>query len=344
MVGCVLVSPDKKIVGWGYHAVYGGLHAEIEALKRAGTKARGCTAYVTLEPCCHVGKTGPCTDQLINAGVSKVVIARKDPSIKAGNGSALLRAAGIEVVLDKSCKEAIEVSDPFIFNQLHQMPWIIAKWAQSIDGLIAPASGNSRWITGYKSRMAVHRLRAKVDAIITAIGTVQKDDPLLTARSITRPRRLAKRVVIDPRLEISMHSRLINSADQSPLFIYCLEEHALRLKDKIKELSNKGVSVFGLKGENGRFKLQEILTDLFLKGVSTAMVEAGGGLLDGLFSENLINEAWVFAAPILIGSKGARAVLPAKVSQSLEDSIRLELRQIKVIERDILMKFRLPKV
>ena len=342
MVGCVLVSPEKKLVGWGYHALYGGPHAEIAALKRAGDKARGCTAYVTLEPCFHVGKTGPCTDQLIKAGVSKVVIAREDPFIKAGNASELLRAAGIEVVLDKSCKEAIEVSDPFIFNQLHQMPWIIAKWAQSIDGLIAPASGNSRWISGPKSRKAVHRLRAKVDAVITAIGTVKKDDPLLTARSISEPRRLAKRVVIDPRLEISMHSRLIKSADQSPVLIYCLKEHALKHEHKIKELSSREVAVFWLKGASGRFKLREILSDLFSKGVSTAMVEAGGGLLEGLFSEHLINEAWVFTAPILIGSKGARAVLPAKVSKSLKDSIRLELSQSKVLEQDVLMKFRLP--
>ncbi|MHC4992472.1 MAG: bifunctional diaminohydroxyphosphoribosylaminopyrimidine deaminase/5-amino-6-(5-phosphoribosylamino)uracil reductase RibD, partial [Planctomycetota bacterium] len=167
MVGCVIAASSGEVVGWGYHRRCGGPHAEIEALRRAGARSAGATAYVTLEPCNHTGRTGPCTEALIEAGVRRVVYARKDPGVPAGGGGERLRAAGIEADLCATCPDAITVSEPYVHRVRTGLPWITAKWAQTADGRIATSSGESQWISNAASRVLVHRRRGHSDAVLT---------------------------------------------------------------------------------------------------------------------------------------------------------------------------------
>ena len=187
MVGCVLVR-GGRVVGEGWHKRFGGPHAEVEALRAAGRAARGATAYVSLEPCCHFGKTPPCTDALIAAGVSRVVAAMRDPFPKVrGRGRRLLEAAGIKVGMGLCEAEAMRLNAPYLKRQRTGRPWVILKWAQSVDGRIATRTGDSKWISSEDSRAQAHDLRGRVDAVIVGVGTVRADDPLLTCRH-GRPR------------------------------------------------------------------------------------------------------------------------------------------------------------
>ena len=215
IVGCLIVSPRDEIVGWGYHRQCGQAHAEVHALGRAGPRAAGATAYITLEPCNHFGRTPPCTEALIKAGVAKVVIARRDPNPIAAGGLDRLREAGIEVVIADDCELAMRITDGFARRVRSGLPWVIAKWAQTLDGRIATGSGESRWISNEASRRMVHRERGRVDAILTGIGTVLSDDPLLTARDV-RIRRVARRIVIDPHLKTPLDAKLVQTADRFP--------------------------------------------------------------------------------------------------------------------------------
>ena len=215
MVGCVLVR-DGKVLGEGWHRVFGGPHAEIEALRaaaKAGPDVRGCDAYVSLEPCCHHGKTPPCTEALIDAGVARVLVGVADPFAQvAGRGIAALRDAGVQVEVGIEHEAASDLIAPFARRVTAGRPWVIAKWAQPLDGRIATATGQSRWISNDASRRQVHQLRARVDAVMVGVGTVIADDPQLTARDVRRLR-VARRVVVDPSLRIPLDATLLRSLD-----------------------------------------------------------------------------------------------------------------------------------
>ena len=210
MVGCV-IARGAEILGEGWHRRFGGAHAEVEALKLAGERARGATVYVTLEPCCHHGKTPPCTRAILDAGVARVVAAMPDPFPQvAGGGLAELRAAGIEVQSGVLEEEARKLNAPYLKLLSTGRPWIIAKWAMTLDGKIATAAGDSRWISCLDSRSIVHQLRGRVDAIVVGRGTAAADDPLLTARP-PGPR-TAMRIVVDTRASLSPQSQLVRTA------------------------------------------------------------------------------------------------------------------------------------
>src|SRR5436190_8347297 len=222
LVGCVIASRAGETIGWGYHGNYGGPHAEIVTLQRAADRARGATLYCTLEPCNHQGKTGPCTQAIIDAKIARVVIARRDPYPPAAGGIERMQAAGIKVDVIEDCQPAVAVSDPFVHRVKTGLPWVTVKWAQTIDGKIATRSGESKWISNEASRKMVHRERGRVDVILTGIGTVLKDDPLLTARKV-RQRRVARRIVIDPDLQIPLSAKLVTTAE-APTTIICTQE------------------------------------------------------------------------------------------------------------------------
>ena len=340
LVGCVIVSRGDEVVGWGYHRRCGGPHAEINALKRAGNRAPHSTVYLTLEPCNHTAQTGPCSEVLIEAGVRRVVYARDDPSQDASGGAERLRAAGVETELITNCPAAIAVSDPFVHRVKTGLPWVIAKWAQTLDGRIATRTGKSRWISNERSRRMVHRERGRVDAILTGIGTVLADDPLLTARHV-RLRRLAKRVVINPSLAIPLDARLVTSLDQAPTIMVCDEAVLQSQTSKAAQLRDRGVELLGVPATNGRLELSKALGRLSQRyDVSTILVEAGAGLLGELFQQRLVNEAWVFVAPKLWADEQAYPCLRGLSVDDVTDGIRLTLQDARVRGGDVVLRYR----
>ena len=346
MVGCVLVR-EGRIIGMGHHRFYGGLHAEAEALADAagrGECAQGATAYVTLEPCAHQGKQPPCVDALVQAGVTRVVCARHDPHPKGIDGAERLRAAGVQFEWCDESVNAVRLSDPFIKRVASGLPWTIVKWAQTIDGRVATRTGESKWISCERSRRRVHRLRARVDAIVTAVGTLLADDPVLTARGGWKRRRIARRVVIDPGLEISDSAMIVRTIDEAPLTIYCSDLALAQQQRKSATLAAMGVEIIGVPGEDGGEG--EVGVDGVLRHLSetydatNVLIEAGPGLLGRLFEHNMVDEAHVYIAPMLLGDEQAKPAARGRVAERLADAKRFTLERVRRIDDDVLMVYR----
>jgi len=341
MVGCVVVR-DGEILGAGHHAVYGGPHAEIAALdacRRDGHDLAGATVYVTLEPCCHTGKTPPCTDALIAADVARVVVALVDPATHAdGRGVESLRRAGIDVEVCPESEEARRLAEPYVKRVTTGLPWIIAKWAQTLDGHIASRTGDSRWISSTSSRQLVHRLRARVDAVAVGIGTVLADDPRLTARRV-RVRRHARRVVIDPRLRIPDNARLLTE----PSVPLTIAVGAGADPHRVQHLrARRGIEIFTLPPtRGGRGSLRPLLEHLATAhGATNVLVEGGGGLLGSLLAEDLIDQYLVFTAPIVLGDAEAVTAVRGSAVPRIEEGTRLHLAGMRRIEGDVLLDYR----
>lgn len=351
MVGCVLASPDGTVVAEGYHARCGGPHAEAAALAAAGDLARGTTALVTLEPCAHRGRTGPCADALIEAGVARVLYAVPDPNPLACGGAERLRAAGVPAERLPHAG-ADELARPFLKRVSTGLPWVIAKWAQSIDGAVALASGESKWISGPRSRAMVHRERGRVDAILTGIGTVRADDPLLTARGGVR-RRTPLRVVFDPRAETPPDARVL--CEPAPAAGDRRDGSAVggqpaggtillvdpwldgSAEARLATLRAAGADSIEL-GADG--SLEPALRALAVRGVSTVLVESGGGLLGRLLAERLVDEAWVFVAPIVVGERDAIRAVRGLAPESVAACVRARLLSVRRRGDDTLLHYR----
>ncbi|AQQ09248.1 Riboflavin biosynthesis protein RibD [Sedimentisphaera cyanobacteriorum] len=305
MVGCVIVSPSGEVIGEGWHKQFGKEHAEINALKDCrlkGLSPAGSTVYVTLEPCSHYGKTPPCAAALIEAEVSEVTAAMEDPSEKvAGRGFDMLRKAGIKVQVGM-CREQAELLNPaFIKQSRRSRPWVILKWAQSLDGYMSEtdAGGNTVWLTSEASRQDVHRLRRSCDYILAGIGTVLADDPMLTARPSCG--RSPHRIILDSKLRIRLDMKLFQSIDAAPLTIFTLSND----EEKIQEIKDCGVDVErAQKDENGRCSIRGVLDKLSALKAQRVMVEAGPELLSEFIRCGLADEFWVYTAPKLLCSAG----------------------------------------
>lgn len=303
MVGCVLVR-NGVLVGEGWHDRFGGPHAEINALISAGTKSKGATAYVSLEPCCHHGKTGPCTEALVNAGIRRVVAAKPDPYPEVrGKGFLILNAHGIETWVGCCQNEATTILMPYLRRICSGRPWVIAKWAMSLDGKIASRTGASQWISCPESRKLVHQWRAKSDAILTGSGTVLQDDPLLTARPAGP--RIPARVVLDRRGRISPNSQLAKTAKEIPLLVATSIESDGEWR---RILENTGAEILIFPSEPAPF-FNSLMNHLGKRGWTNLMVEAGPELVGALFDQNLIDEFRVFVSPTVIGGVNARGPL-----------------------------------
>jgi len=338
LVGCVVVVASGEVVGWGYHRRCGGPHAERVALGRAGSNARGATVYLTLEPCSHTGQTPPCTQLLIDSGVARVVIARRDPNPLAAGGADRLRAAGIEVDVVGEEPAAVAVSDPFVQRVTSGLPWVVVKWAQTLDGRIATRSGESRWISNESSRRLVHRERGRVDAILTGIGTVLRDDPLLTARDVRR-RRIARRVVIDPDLETPTTAKLVQTIAEAPTTIACAP-HMLET-DQAATLRAAGVELLGIASEAAGLPLEPVLRELVNRhDITNVLVEAGPGLLRRLFEPGLVNEAWVFVSPLLLGDEEAVPPIKGLTAARLTDGITMGHPYVRQRGGDVILRYR----
>ena len=289
MVGAVLVR-DNIVVGVGWHQRFGGLHAEIEALNQAGDKAFGSTLFVSLEPCSHHGKTPPCANAILNSGISKVFVAMRDPNpLVAGKGIVFLQSHGIEVEVGVRKEKAEFINAPFIKYHLHSKPFVIAKWAMSLDGKIATKVGESKWISNEKCREKVHQLRGLVDAILVGVGTVHLDDPMLNARP-EGPRKQI-RVVIDPKARISLSSRIVQSAKEFQTIIAVHENVSPELKVR---LQNSGCELLELTSNNSGEIVDELLMLLGKKGIQNLLVEGGGKTLGSFFDASQVDEIQVY--------------------------------------------------
>lgn len=336
MVGCVIVQNDQ-VVGRGYHQRFGGPHAEIEALRDCpGPQAtQGATAYVTLEPCCHHGKTPPCTDALIDAQVSRVVIAMEDPFEQVdGGGVSLLRQAGIETKIGTLRDQAEALNAPYFKRITARKPWVIAKWAMTADGRIATSTGESQWITGNASRAEVHRLRGRVDAIVAGMGTVEADDPLLTARP-TGPR-VATRVVLCRNRLPSVTSKLVGSVNDAPLLLFTSPSLSL----PIHPLVERGVEVVSCQSTTRAEMITETLDELGRRQMTNVMVEGGGELLASFFDAGQIDECRVYVGSKTFGGAGAPGPIGGLGVSRIADAMRLKLIQLDQYDDDIRAVYR----
>ncbi len=351
MVGCVLVRAGR-IVGEGYHRRFGGPHAEVHALRQAGAAARGATAYVTLEPCCHHGKTPPCVDALLAAGVKRVVAAMRDPNPAVrGRGFRVLRAAGVQVEIGLLEAEALRLTAPFCKIIRTRRPWVLLKWAQSVDGRIATRAGDSRWISDEAARRHAHAVRGRVDAVIVGVGTVLADDPLLTCR-LAPARRVATRVILDTHLRTPADAAVVRTARDVPTLVLCGRAAATRraVAARRRALERAGCEVVALRdsgeqkrrGSHGQAQrarnrgghgqaqlarerdavsLGDALDELGRRQMTNVLVEGGASVIGAMLDEQLADELHVYIGRVLIGGQDALAAVggvgPARVAEAL---------------------------
>ncbi len=332
MVGAILVKKGK-VVGEGYHAKAGEAHAEIIALDRAKKGARGATLYINLEPCTHYGKTPPCAPRVIEAGVKRVVIGMEDPNpLVRGKGIRTLKKAGLYVrvgILEKECRRLNEAFCKYISVK---EPFVILKVAATLDGKIAARDGDSKWISGEASRRFVHKLRDQVDGVLVGIGTVLRDDPLLTAR--VKGGRNPYRIVLDSRLKIPEKAKVFG--DAPPRVVIATTE--LAPEDKIESLEKRGVRILSVDSKEGRVNLKPCLSKLGEIGIMSVLVEGGSEVNGSFLDEGLIDKLLLFLSPRLIGDHRAPGIFGGRGVPSLQEAVPLKEMKVKRIGEDVLLE------
>jgi len=340
MVGCA-IARDDQVLGAGWHQQFGRPHAEVNALRAAGKAAAGADLFVTLEPCGHQGKTPACCDAIIAAGISRVVIGMRDPFPKVdGAGIATLQAAGIRVEMapQQYQQQVASLCAPYRMLIHHHRPWVIAKWAMTLDGKIATATGDSRWISGEASRRRVHQLRGQVDAILVGRATAQCDDPLLTARP-PGPR-LATRIVADRLATLSPESQLVRTIDQAPVLVAVSADAD---PARCQRLRDSGCEIFTCTGATHALRLSELLTELGCRRMTNLLVEGGSRLLGELFDLGRIDEVRVFVAPKLSGGAAAPGPLGGRGLERMAEALDLCEVETEMLDRDIYLRGRVAR-
>ncbi|MDB5306119.1 MAG: ribD [Gemmataceae bacterium] len=317
MVGAVVLDAAGNPVGEGWHERFGEAHAEVNAFARAGERARGGTLVVTLEPCCHWGKTPPCTDAVIRSGVRRVVAAMADPFPRvAGGGVQILRDAGIEVHVGLCEGEARRLNAPYLKLLGTGRPWVHLKWAMTLDGKIATRTGDSKWISGEASRRAVHELRGRVDAVVVGRGTVTADDPLLTARP-PGPR-LATRVVLSASAELPDRALLRATAREVPVLVFT----AAGNEPKLAGWAADGCEVLSLPGSDTGLSVDAVLAELGRRRMTNVLVEGGAGVLGAFLDAGAADEFHVFVSPKLVGGTAAPSPVGGTGVGRIADALR----------------------
>ena len=337
-VGCVIVSADGAVLGSGHTQRAGEAHAEVMALRDAQAKhhdVKGATAYVTLEPCSHQGRTGPCCDALIHAGLARVVVAIEDPNPQvAGQGIARLRAAGVQVEMGLLAAEALELNIGFFKRMTQGLPWVRMKVAVSLDGQTALENGVSQWITSAPARDDGHAWRARACAVLTGIGTVLEDDPQLDVRAVATPRQPTL-VLMDSQLETPVSAKLFGP--QRPVWIYCAVDNTARRQ----ALEAKGAQVICLPNASGKVNLAAMLQDLGAKHLNEVHVEAGHKLNGSLLRDGLVDELLTYLAPKLMGQ--GRGMTNLGPFTSLDDVKALSFHEVTQIGPDLRILARLSR-
>jgi diaminohydroxyphosphoribosylaminopyrimidine deaminase/5-amino-6-(5-phosphoribosylamino)uracil reductase len=342
LVGAVLVR-DGEVVGEGFHAELGGFHAEraaMEECRARGEELAGCALYVTLEPCAHTGRQPPCTEAILEAGISRVVYASEDPTEKAsGRGPGMLRDGGVDVELAGGAEASAArlLNQPFRKRARTGRPLVTYKAAMSLDGRVASPTGDSRWISSTESRELVHRWRAECDAVAVGIGAALADDPLLTARLEGADHQPA-RIVFDSQARLSLDSALVSSVDEAPLIVICAPQAASGRRDALEAA---GAEVIVAPGRTRADRLEAALDELGRREIQDLFVEGGPTLAGALFDAGEIDEARLFIAPVLVGAAQARAVLEGEGVARIAEGVRPLDTSFEQVGEDLLIRARL---
>ncbi len=320
LVGCVIASPGREVIGEGFYVYEAVKHAETIAIEQAGSRTEGATAYVSLEPHAHHGRTPPCTDALIAAGVTRVIAPIEDPNPKvSGSGFAHLRRVGVEVRTGLMAYEASRINEKYLHFMRTGRPFVHLKLAASLDGKIATRTGDSRWITGEAARVRVHELRNEYDAILVGIGTALADDPLLTDRSGKPRRRPLVRVVLDENLRLPLDSTLVTSANDHPVLIFAGQAAG---EAQLQSLESMGVEV--VRHEGSRRDPITTLEELGSRALQSVLIEGGARVASRFLDAGLIDKVTFFIAPVLIGGREAPSALAGNGAATIAEAIRLE--------------------
>ncbi len=341
LVGAVIVK-DGQVIGQGYHQEYGGFHAERNAIanmKERGFSAEGATIYVTLEPCCHHGKTPPCTEAIIENKFAKVVIGSRDPNPKvSGKGAKLLREAGIEVVCDFLREECDKINPVFFHYITKERPYILMKYAMTADGKIATKTGLSKWISGEAARREVHSYRNKYMGIMVGIGTVLADDPMLNSR--LKGARNPIRIICDSKMNIPLDSNIVKTAKEYRTILAFVKGKGLEDSKKAEILKNAGLELIGVEAkEDGRLSLEKLLEALGELKIDSILLEGGGSLNYSMIAGGFVNEIKVFIAPKIFGGRGKSPVEGDGVEMP-DRAYKLELIDTQIIGEDICLTYR----
>lgn len=335
MVGAV-IAKNGRIIAEGYHRRFGDAHAEVVALQAAGDAAKGSTMYVTLEPCCHHGKTPPCTRAITDAGISKVVMAMQDPNpLVAGKGRTELENAGIEVESGLLMKRAAKLNEWFAKFTTTGTPFFVAKAAMTLDGKIATWKRDSRWITSEQSRNYVHWVRSGIDAIMIGSGTVEIDDPMLTTRRVEGDGRDAIRIIVDGNARMSPSRQVLNIQSTAPTIVAVKKSAPA---DRKSALRATGADLIEIEPKHDKIDLTELAKELGSRGIASVMIEGGGGLLGAAFEVGIIDKVLFFVAPKIFGGKDAPTPVEGQGVETVDQAIRLSDISINRFGDDILIE------
>jgi diaminohydroxyphosphoribosylaminopyrimidine deaminase / 5-amino-6-(5-phosphoribosylamino)uracil reductase len=338
LVGAVIVK-NGRTIGEGFHHAAGSPHAEREALAACEEDPAGATMYVSLEPCCHHGRTPPCTEAIVRAGISRVVIASDDPTGKAhGRGLGILRDEGVEVeVRDGGAGAAARLlNQPFRKHAKTGLPHVVWKAAMTLDGKVATGRGDSKWISGDASRARAHRWRAEADAVACGIGTALADDPLLTAR-VEGVARQPTRVVFDSEARLPLSSNLVRSAGEVPVIVVCSRAAS---RTATEALTAAGVEVVRARGDSESARVTDALSELGARDIQSVLLEGGPHLAGAFLDAGEVDEARVFVAPLLVGGSRARGALEGAGIELIDDAPRSLAQTVEVIDGDVLIQAR----
>ncbi|MDF1593626.1 MAG: bifunctional diaminohydroxyphosphoribosylaminopyrimidine deaminase/5-amino-6-(5-phosphoribosylamino)uracil reductase RibD [Desulfobacterales bacterium] len=338
MVGAVLVK-DGKVVGTGYHQAAGKAHAEVNAIDAAGPLAKGALLYVTLEPCNHVGRTPPCTEKILAAGISEVVVAMLDPNLNVtGGGVDYLQQRGIPVRTGVCEAEARKLNEYFIKYVTTRRPFVTVKCAATLDGRIATRTGDSKWVTGPESRAFVHRLRHAVDAIMVGIHTVQKDDPTLTTRIDGKGGKDPIRVILDTRLSISEDAKVLRPQSDSATILVSAAPVTDAQKKKKDRLEKKGVRIVAAPLKGGRIDLDPLMDRLGGDGITSLLIEGGAEVIASALADGIVDKVFFFYAPKILGGDDGVPICRGTGPELMEGCIRVRDMDVRRFGSDVLLE------
>ena len=348
MVGCVVVK-DNTIIAEGYHEYYGGFHAERNALTNCKSDCNGATLYVTLEPCCHHGKTPPCTDIIIEKGIKKVVVGLLDPNpLVNRKGVEILEKAGIEVVTGVEEESIKELNKVFLKYIKTKRPYVLLKTAMTLDGKIASYTGDSKWITNEKSRHLVHKLRSEMMGIVTGIGTVKADDPMLNCRlEVQQPIANSQkpdihqpiRIIVDTKASISLESNIVKTANEYRTILAVGQQSMVNgQQSKVEMLKSLNVEILYCEEKDGHVDINDLMIKLGQKGIDSLLLEGGATLNAAFLQAGCVDEVYAFIAPKIIGGEHSKSPVGGQGIELMKDAITFQNVEIEQIENDILIK------